>query len=332
MSLRKGETIIASGGMTTAPMGVIQANPSLGNIEIGDVTAWGWVRVPLTRVVTQYNTSFALEDNFLVNKSDKTIRVLVSANGMFYHSYGYATTCELAVDYRLSGASSGSAVADAYLSCNAQSWNSVQLTPTPISVAPGAKLSLSVRFSNAGTAQVSGGSTYLTIQEIDAPLLLSTFTVPANTEILNLVYPVGSLYLSTVTTSPSVLFGGTWERITGYYLHAGDNPGTTGGSSTSGSTALTIDQIPSHGHSVGVSSSGAHSHSTQGRTGGSSPAPAIFESYAGASGTRTVTVPRSGTNGAHTHTVTQSNAGGGEGHTHTVNPPYIDVYVWKRTA
>lgn len=32
------------------------------------------------------------------------------------------------------------------------------------------------------------------------------------TELLDLIYPVGSIYLSTSNTSPATLFGGTWER------------------------------------------------------------------------------------------------------------------------
>lgn len=32
-------------------------------------------------------------------------------------------------------------------------------------------------------------------------------------DFLNKVYPVGSIYISVSDTSPSILFGGTWERI-----------------------------------------------------------------------------------------------------------------------
>ena len=28
---------------------------------------------------------------------------------------------------------------------------------------------------------------------------------------LNMVYPVGAIYMSTISTSPATLFGGTWE-------------------------------------------------------------------------------------------------------------------------
>lgn len=50
-----------------------------------------------------------------------------------------------------------------------------------------------------------------------------------SSEIVDLIYPVGSMYFSVSSTSPATLFGGTWERINGYYLYAG-NGGNTGGS------------------------------------------------------------------------------------------------------
>ena len=50
--------------------------------------------------------------------------------------------------------------------------------------------------------------------------------------ILQSVYPVGSIYISTTSTSPAELFGGTWEQIKDrFLLAAGDSyaAGSTGG-------------------------------------------------------------------------------------------------------
>lgn len=74
-------------------------------------------------------------------------------------------------------------------------------------------------------------------------------------------FPVGSIYLSVVDTNPSTYFGGTWEKISGGFLWGcntsiDNNLKTSGGVGTftdgggnTGSTTLTVDQIPSHYHS-----------------------------------------------------------------------------------
>lgn len=50
-------------------------------------------------------------------------------------------------------------------------------------------------------------------------------------KLFDLVYPVGSVYMSTNSTSPQTLFGGSWTKIEGRFLWATINtPMTTGGS------------------------------------------------------------------------------------------------------
>lgn len=36
--------------------------------------------------------------------------------------------------------------------------------------------------------------------------------------VFNMVYPVGSIYISVNATNPSSMFGGTWEQISGRFL------------------------------------------------------------------------------------------------------------------
>lgn len=144
--------------------GTIVASPASGTKDLGSFTAWSWKTVPLTRVIRQVNSSFALEGNFLVNKSNKTINVLVSANGMFYSHSGSSITYDVGIF------NNKSMVCDAYLSCNPQSWNSVQLSPFLLSINPGDKISLTVRFANNTTASVNGEATFITIQELEVPV------------------------------------------------------------------------------------------------------------------------------------------------------------------
>lgn len=71
-----------------------------------------------------------------------------------------------------------------------------------------------------------------------------------NTNIFDLIYPVGSIYMSTNATSPEVLFGGTWEQLKDVFLLGCSlqlNPlGSTGGEAMH---KLTVSEMPSHdGH------------------------------------------------------------------------------------
>ena len=66
--------------------------------------------------------------------------------------------------------------------------------------------------------------------------------------LLDLTYPVGSIYMSVNATSPQTLFGGTWTRLVdrmligaGSYYKVGD----TGGETTH---RLTANEIPYHTH------------------------------------------------------------------------------------
>ena len=67
-------------------------------------------------------------------------------------------------------------------------------------------------------------------------------------EIMNKIYPVGSIYMTTADVDPATIFGGTWERIKDrFLLAAGEDhaPGETGGAE---SVQLTLTEIPNHEH------------------------------------------------------------------------------------
>ena len=99
-----------------------------------------------------------------------------------------------------------------------------------------------------------------------------TITIPSGAsmnDIMNLVYPVGAIYLSTSEVSPGTLFGGTWERLKDRMLiGAGDvyEAAATGGSSkisytpsgTVNNTLLTAAQSE-HAPLSGTCTSGAKS-------------------------------------------------------------------------
>lgn len=120
-------------------------------------------------------------------------------------------------------------------------------------------------------------------------------------DLLNLIYPVGSIYMSVNSTSPAILFGGTWEQIKDkFLLSSGDTytAGSTGGEATH---KLTIDEMPSHNHSWNWA-------------------------YAAASGNATWN--SAGVNKTGTSSDIIGNTGGGKPHNNM--PPYLAVYMWKR--
>ena len=68
------------------------------------------------------------------------------------------------------------------------------------------------------------------------------------TSLLEMVYPVGSIYMSVNATNPSALFGGTRVKIEGRFLlgsGGGYSLGATGGEATH---TLTTNEMPKHNH------------------------------------------------------------------------------------
>lgn len=138
-------------------------------------------------------------------------------------------------------------------------------------------------------------------------------------------YPVGSIYMSVNSTSPAILFGGTWEAMPAgrVLLAQGENyaAGSTGGEATH---TLTINEMPAHSHSGTTNSTGDHTHSSYGAQGGTHKS-----NWAGANDNYDPNYP-TGSAGTHSHTVSIANTGGGAAHNNM--QPYLAVYMWKRTA
>ena len=68
--------------------------------------------------------------------------------------------------------------------------------------------------------------------------------------IVDLIYPVGSIYMSVNSASPSDLFGGTWERIQDRFLLASGSTYSAGSIGGEDSHTLTIDEMPMHSHDI----------------------------------------------------------------------------------
>lgn len=70
--------------------------------------------------------------------------------------------------------------------------------------------------------------------------------------LLDVIYPISSVYMSTSSTSPAASVGGTWTQVSTSMLGTGDSAG-----SYTGSKAISIAQLPSHDHMpVGATADG----------------------------------------------------------------------------
>ena len=72
--------------------------------------------------------------------------------------------------------------------------------------------------------------------------------------LLDIVYPVGSIYQSMSATSPADSVGGTWTKIK-TFLYGADSAHHTGGEATH---TLTTDEMPNHTHDMYYSLSGSN--------------------------------------------------------------------------
>lgn len=127
-------------------------------------------------------------------------------------------------------------------------------------------------------------------------------------ELCNAIYPVGAIYISTASTSPATLFGGSWTRIEDRFLLAAGpqySAGEQGGKATH--QHLSPVGFNSSNNLLGVSYvGGVENRSLSGNIAGTS------ETVTTTSGTYTFRLP---------YTSTADNM-----------PPYLVVYMWRRTA
>ena len=129
-------------------------------------------------------------------------------------------------------------------------------------------------------------------------------------DLLNRVYPVGSIYMSAVDVSPASFLGGTWQAIEqGRMLMAAGSSwqaGTTGGAVYH---TLTVQEMPAHDHSATETAAGEHTH-------GASTGSAGAHSHSGSTNNA----------GNHNHTGTTIGAGS---HSHTRGSMNITGAFWN---
>ena len=156
---------------------------------------------------------------------------------------------------------------------------------------------------------------------------------------VDLIYPIGSVYMNFNNVNPSALFGGTWERlgVGRTLISAGGGTSPTGDANTytgwgnwngtnnttwfpSGEKGgcvdhvLTINEMPNHNHAPALDVDG-------------------HPFYWGGDNNGLINIQADNfpwTAGYNGSMVRTAYTGGSQAHTNM--PPYLAVYMWKRTA
>lgn len=153
-------------------------------------------------------------------------------------------------------------------------------------------------------------------------------------DILDTIYPIGSIYMSVNNTNPATIFGGTWEQIKDRFLLACGNTYSNGLYGGEASHTLTVGEMPSHTHTQNshTHTQNSHDHGVGITTAAVSATwksdynafPIYRSGYSGQRRSDGTTASNNAT------TATNQNTGGGSAHNNM--PPYFAVYMWKRTA
>lgn len=133
--------------------------------------------------------------------------------------------------------------------------------------------------------------------------------------IFDMIYPVGSIYISVNNANPSVLFGGTWEPIQDRFLLGTGSTYSAGSTGGEANHTLTIDEMPRHNHEPASWMWAA----SRGENSGEFHIPRITDNKGDAI---------EYVKGRSTQIQYTSSTGGSRPHNNM--PPYLAVYIWKR--
>ena len=173
-------------------------------------------------------------------------------------------------------------------------------------------------------------------------------------DLFDLLYPIGSIYLSTNNINPNTLFGNTWEQIQDTFLLAAGSTYSAGSTGGEAKHTLTESELPGHTHTLSSHTHSLQSHTHSGPSHDHGPSGAgsfvthttsAMGGYAGTvannfgiaatsnktalGGTGQTGGPSNNTSGGPSNNTSGST---GSGTAHNNMPPYLVVYMWKRIA
>lgn len=154
----------------------------------------------------------------------------------------------------------------------------------------------------------NGGVAIGKVSEHDKTLEIADDWAVKSKGIVDLIYPVGAIYMSVNSTSPATLFGGTWAAIEDTFLLSAGSTYTAGDTGGEATHTLTKDELPAENLGINAGTNWLGYRNTNASTG---------NGIAGLGA-------KAGT------AIKTDNMGSGQAHNNM--PPYLVVYVWKRTA
>jgi len=184
-----------------------------------------------------------------------------------------------------------------------------------------------------GTPVLPTGTTATTQTSTDSSTKLATTAFVQ--AVLQTLYPVGTVYTNaTSSTNPATLLGfGTWTAFGAgkvmVGLDSGDATFSTVGNTGGSKDAITVSHThtatstvtdPTHRHNVGSNDSTANDGGDAGnkefvRDSGSGNGGAVYTNYASTGISVATSISTTGSSGTNANL-----------------PPYVVVYIWKRTA
>ena len=180
----------------------------------------------------------------------------------------------------------------------------------------GKALSSNISLSSSDVGALANGGTATNSSKLEGNTLA---------QIMLKAYPVGAIYISTSSTSPAYLFGGTWEQLTDRFLLGAGNAYGAGSAGGESMHTLTREELPNYKiGDLAVMVPAVHGNWSNGGI--------VACGLGDASRTKPGIADKSNNiiySGIQYGWEIDSYGGGSA---HNNMPPYLAVYMWKRVS